>query len=306
MMLTLLFPGQGSQYPGMHKKWLEYKPFRFTMEEAEDYLKLNLLSFLEEGTGEQLQQTSITQPLILTVSYGILRVLKEKGLKEGAVLGHSLGSYTALVASGVISFKDGLSITRKRGEMVEEFLGRDFKGGLVAVMGLEETSVREILNKHLLLDITNVNTLEQVVIGGKEEDIARLMVELKEKRIRAVKLSVSHPFHTRYLKEMVPLFAQFLADFSFHTPAVYYISPSLAQVLIDGETIKKVLARELITPVHFVNSLRKAGELGANCFLEVGPGDILSRLAKRVVPEVKVASIDSEGLEVLGRLGYVS
>ncbi|MBT9164467.1 MAG: Polyketide biosynthesis malonyl CoA-acyl carrier protein transacylase BaeC [candidate division WS2 bacterium] len=305
-MLALLFPGQGSQYPGMHKKWLAYKAFSSTLEEAGDYLKLNLLSLLEEGSGEQLQQTSLAQPLILTVSYGILKVLKEKGLKEGAVLGHSLGSYTALLASGVVSFEDGLSITRKRGEMVEELLGRDFKGGLVAVMGLEETSVREILNNHPLLDITNVNAPEQIVVGGKEEDIACLMVELKEKRIRAVKLSVSHPFHTRYLKEMVPLFEQFLAGFSFQTPAVYYISPSLAQVLEEGEDVKKVLAQELITPVHFVNSLRKVRELGADCFLEVGPGDVLSRLTKRVLPEVKIASIDSEGLEVLGRLGYVS
>lgn len=305
-MLSLLFPGQGSQYPGMHQKWMEYKTFSSTLEEAGDYLKLNLLSLLEEGSSEQLQQTSLTQPLILTVSYGVLRVLKEKGAREGVVLGHSLGSYTALLASGVISFKDGLSITRKRGEMVEELLGGDFKGELVAVMGLEEAQVREILNNHPLLDITNINALDQVVVGGKEEDITRLMVELKEKRIRAVKLSVSHPFHTRYLKEMVPLFAEFLADFSFQTPAVYYISPSLAQVLTDGETIKKVLTNELITPVHFVNSIRKVRELGANCFLEVGPGDILSRLTKRVLPEVKVGSIDLEGLEVLGRLGHVS
>ncbi|MBT9130968.1 MAG: Polyketide biosynthesis malonyl CoA-acyl carrier protein transacylase PksC [candidate division WS2 bacterium] len=306
MMLTLLFPGQGSQYPGMHQKWLEYKSFSSTLEEASDHLKLNLSSLLEEGSSEQLQQTSLTQPLILTVSYGILRVLKAEGVKEGAVLGHSLGSYTAMVASGAISFKDGLSITRKRGEMVEELLGRDFEGGLVAVMGLEEVSVREILNSHPLLDITNVNAQDQVVVGGKEEDITCLMVELKEKRIRAVKLPVSHPFHTRYLKKMVPLFAEFLTGFSFHTPAVYYISPSLAQVLTEGETIKKVLTQELTTPVRFTDSLRKVRELGANCFLEVGPRDVLSRLTKRVLPEVRAFSIDVEGLEVLGRLGHVS
>ncbi len=305
-MLTLLFPGQGSQYSGMHNKWMEFNIFKDTISEASHCLNIDFLSLLKNGSEEELKQTSITQPLILTVSTGICRVMEDRGYKGKVVLGHSLGSYSALVASGVILFEDGLKITRKRGELVEEYLGRDFKGGLVAIIGLTEDEVREAFRNHPELDITNINTHDQIVVGGKEKDLEPLILELKDKKVKAYKLAVSHPFHTRYLKKAVPVFRKYISVFSFKKPIVHYLSPSLGERLEDGEVIKDVLAEELVAPVNFVKAVKKARELGATSFMEVGPKDVLTRLMRKIHPDAQVVSVDLEEDKVLKGEGNVA
>lgn len=298
-MLAFLFPGQGSQYAGMHKKWMEHEIFQETIREASNYVNIDFVDFLEKGNEEELKKTAITQPLILIMSTGIHRVLKEKGYRENMVLGHSLGSYSALVASGVISFKDGVKIARRRGELVEEYLGEDFKGGLLAIMGLSEDEVRDILKAHPHIDITNINTPEQIVVGGKEEELNSLSVELKSRGVRFLKLSVSHPFHTRHLRKIQPAFKNYLEKYEFMKPAVNYLSPSLGDTLKDGNAIKEKLVEELVAPVNFVKAVRKAKEMGANTFIEVGPKDVLSKITKKIFPESMVISADLDANKLL-------
>ncbi len=304
MKMAFVFPGQGSQYVGMGLKMrARFPAAKETFEQADDILGFGLSRLCFEGPAEELQKTINAQPAILTVSVACLRVLQEKGVRPFAAAGHSLGEYGALVAAGALSFQDALLLVRKRGQYMQEAvpLGR---GGMVAVLGLEAKVVsgicREVSAKGCSCSVANYNCPGQVVIAGETGALDRACALAKEAGAKkCVPLPVSAPFHSPLMRPAAERLAAELAKATVANPQI----PVVANVTADyytggGEEIKKLLVEQIYSPVRWEESVHRLLNDGAQVFLEVGPGSVLTGLIKKISRQAAVGSVeDPESLE---------
>jgi len=261
---------------------------RATFDEASEVLGYDLTGVCRRGSDEELSRTEITQPALLTHSIATLRLLRSRGLRFDAALGHSLGEYTALVATGALGFRDALTLVKARGEAMAAAAARN-PGGMVAVLGLEDAIVEELCAG--LQDVwpANFNCPGQVVVSCAERSIAAAEREARAAGARrVVRLAVSGAFHSPLIAQAAEALRGPLSTTSWAAPAPAFFSTCSARFERDG--FAELLERQLVSPVRFEQSIRRLCAEGYNAYLEVGPGAVLAGLVKRIDGSAATAS----------------
>jgi [acyl-carrier-protein] S-malonyltransferase len=284
MNYTFLFPGQGSQKVGMGKDFyssLESAKRRF--DECNEILGRDLVSIIFNGPEDQLTQTQNTQPALFTVESIICDTLKEKGIFPSFAAGHSLGEYGALYAAGVISFKDGLSIVAKRGQLMAD-AGKKTPGAMAAVIGLPKEQIVDALTRGVtgIVVCANENSPDQTVISGEVSAVAQACEVLKKVGAkRAIQLPVSGAFHSPLMEPCAGEFAEFLKPFVFNDTKCPVVANVTAQPEVTGTVLKDLLVKQLTSPVRWVEIMAQCSTAEHGMCLEAGPGNVLAGLARK-------------------------
>lgn len=294
-----IFPGQGSQYVGMGKfLHNNYQAAREIFNMADDVLNFSLSDLCFSGDIKDLTKTFNTQPALLTVSYIMYQIyIKEKNLKPSVLLGHSLGELTALVCANAISFEDGIKIAMARGLYMQE-CGEKNEGFMLAVLyddfALIKKYCNEISNKDLILEVSNYNSNNQIVVSGNSKAINLFKEKLKKENIKCVMLNVSAAFHSSIMKPASDKLRKELSQYNFSNISTPVISNVSGEPYTSQNDIVKNLSLQVTRPVQWVQSVNTVCRLGTNLFVEVGPKNILKNLNKNICKDVETLSLDIE------------
>ncbi len=291
-MKAWLFPGQGSQTPDMGK-WLyqEFSSVRKLFEQANDTLGLFFEKLLFESSESELSLTQNTQPAILLTSYAYTQILKQRGLKPEATSGHSVGEYGALVASDVMDFEDALRVVRKRAEAMQK--SSKEQGSMVAVLKRSLEEVKKLSQK-FQLEIANFNSPEQVVLSGKTSHVHNMMNSLNQKeKIYFKVLKVSAPFHSSFMKPAKEAMKPVLESLTFKKASCYVVQNFTAKAETDPEILKKNLIEQISSPVLWTSCIETLYNLKITSAIEVGQGNVLKGLVRKIRPKMFVYSFNS-------------
>ncbi|HYJ86731.1 MAG TPA: ACP S-malonyltransferase [Pyrinomonadaceae bacterium] len=297
MSVAYIFPGQGSQHPGMGKDLADNFPAaRKVFEEVDDALGFRISRLCFEGPVEALQLTENTQPAILSASVAALRAMEAEGFPAPEyVAGHSLGEYSALVASGALSLVDAVKTVRARGRYMQEAVPPG-QGAMAAVMGAELVDIEKIcseVSQGQVCSPANINSSNQVVIAGNTEAIDRAIELLKEKGAkRVVKLNVSAPFHCALMMPAQERLAADLATLSLDDLRIPLVSNVDAAEVRKALDAKDSLVRQVSSPVRWLESVELLISKGIGTFVEVGPGKVLSGLMRQISREVRSLNVE--------------
>ncbi|KKO63003.1 Malonyl CoA-acyl carrier protein transacylase [Janthinobacterium sp. KBS0711] len=302
---AFVFPGQGSQAIAMLDGFAGNPVVAQTVAEASDALQFDLGKLIAEGPKEELDLTTNTQPVMLTAAVAFYRAwLAAGGPVPTVVAGHSLGEYSALVAAGVISFKDAVPLVRFRAQAMQEAVPVG-QGTMAVVLGLSDDDVRAACaeaaaeNPALVVEPVNFNAPAQVVIAGHTAAVERACELAKAKGAkRAMKLPVSAPFHSSLLKPASDRLREYMAGLTFSAPQIALINNVDVAIVNDVAGIKDALVRQAASPVRWVETMQKVAADGITQVIECGPGKVLMGLAKRIDPVlVGDAIVDQTSLE---------
>ena len=289
---AFLFAGQGAQKLGMASDlYAAYPVVKETFDTASRILGYDLRELIDSNE-EKLNQTRYTQPAILTTSVAIYRLLAENGITPDIVAGLSLGEYSALVAAGALSFEDAVALVAKRGEFMETAAPAG-SGKMVAVMNTDPSLIEEICQKASekgVVTPANYNTPAQIVIGG-EIDAVELLKEAGAKRL--IPLNVSGPFHTALLESASQKLAAELEKVSFNDFTLPLVGNTEAQIM-KSEDVKALLARQVMEPVRFYDSIATIQEFGVDEVIEIGPGKVLSGFLKKIDKTLPTQNVEDQ------------
>lgn len=307
--IAIVFPGQGAQHVGMGQDFTEqYSEAKAVFQAASDAMGYSMETLCFESSAEELKKTENTQPSILTASYAMYKVLESKGVKAEAFAGLSLGEYTAHVAAGTLPFDHAVKVVRKRGQYMQEEVPMGV-GSMAAILGLDRASVEEACAKASdvgVVEPANYNCPKQLVIAGEVKAVEAAVENCKAAGARkAVMLPVSAPFHTSMLKGAGEKLSEELTGVeygSFNKPVVSNVT---AEYYPDVTSINDLLVKQVSSPVKWEDSVKKLIEDGFDTFIEVGPGDALSKFGKRISRDLKLYNVNSiesmeKTLEALG------
>ena len=300
-MFSVIFPGQGSQLVGMGKEFHDkYSLVQDLFKEADDTLGFSLSNFILNGPKEELDMTENTQPAIFLISYSIFKLIKEEfniNLNEASFFaGHSLGEYSALASTGVLPFSDTLKILKIRGKAMQSSVPKGV-GGMVAVLGSKIETIESIINENKTkyeCYIANDNSLGQIVLSGKIEDLEKIIIDLKAASIKNIKLPVSAPFHCKLMNKATLVMKDEIAKLNFNKSSNILISNVTGKEIKNSNELKDLLVQQIESRVRWRESVLLMINKGINQFIEIGPGKVLSGLIKRIDRNVKVSAINTE------------
>ena len=297
-MTTIVFPGQGSQFLGMSKDFYDnFEVAKSTLNEIQDYVKMDLKSIIFENRDNLLNFTNYTQISIFTASVIIFRTLiKETKLdfsKIEFMLGHSLGEYTALACSNKLSLEECSLVLKKRGQLMHDATSSN-KTGMAALIGKDADYVDSIIKKNNIdLQIANDNSPIQVVISGKIDLIKNYRNLFLQNDIKKyVILNVSAAFHSQFMEEAQKILGDEIESLNFSTNHIKIISNYNSSISNDTSTIKKALKNQMANKVQWTQSIRQLENNGQKKIIEVGPGKVLSGLIKRISSNFDIKSIN--------------
>lgn len=286
---AFVFPGQGSQAIGMLNGFADNAIVQQTLAEASDALQLDIAKLIAEGPKESLDLTTNTQPVMLTAAVASYRAwVAAGGAAPSIVAGHSLGEYSALVAAGVIAFKDAVPLVRFRAQAMQNAVPVG-QGGMAAILGLSDEDVIAACaeaaagNPTEVVEAVNFNAPAQVVIAGSKAAVERACEIAKAKGAkRALPLPVSAPFHSSLLKPASDQLRDYLANVPFNAPVIQVVNNVDVAIVNDPAVIKDALVRQAASPVRWVESVQKIAQTGVSHVIECGPGKVLMGLTKRI------------------------
>jgi [acyl-carrier-protein] S-malonyltransferase len=288
MKTAFIFPGQGSQYVEMGKSLgQQYSLAKEVFQEADEALGFSLSQLILNGPNEELTQTQNTQPAILTTSIAYYRVLaQEFGVKPDLVAGHSLGEFSALVAAGTLDLANACRLVRNRGKFMQEAVPAG-QGAMAAFIGLTAEKAQELLDAVVqeepgILAIAGCNSPGQIVLSGHAQLVSLACEKAKNfGSRRATLLNVSAPFHCPLMTPAEEKLSPLLRDTPFQDLQIPYVANANGQVISNSEEIVSLLLQQVCLPVLWQQTIEKMWESGIRCFVEVGPGNVLSGLVKR-------------------------
>ena len=303
--IAFVFPGQGSQKVGMGKDLIEkYTEAKYLLEKANSVLKkdrINISRLCFQGPEEELKNTANAQPAILTISVILFRLIQRYNIKPIVVAGHSLGEYSALVASSSIKFEDAVKLVRRRGEYMQNAtpIGT---GSMLAIIGLKEVEVIKLcqeVNNLGIVEIANYNSPTQIVVSGEIKPLEKLMEIAKARGARkAIPLKVSAPFHSSLMELAKNKLANYLGNIDIRDPQIPLICNVNADYVRNREEVRSALIEQMTHPVKWVDIIKKMNLEGINYFIELGPGKVLGGLIKQILPQAKIFNVfDSISLE---------
>ena len=303
MDVAFVFPGQGSQKVGMGFELAQaYAVARDTFEEADTFLGWRLSRLCFEGPDELLKQTENTQLAILTCSVAAFRVLRQLGISSSIVAGHSLGEHSALVAADVLSFPNALKLIEYRARFMAEASQKQ-NCMMAAILGLEEKQLEtlcEEVQSDGVVEIANYNCPGQLVISGDTEAVERLIAVAKAngaKRCRP--LAVSGAFHSSLMKPAKEQLQSVIGEVSFNNPQIRFVANVTGDCVQTPDEIRHLLIAQVTSPVRWEKSIRTMGAAGISHFVEVGPGNVLSGMVRRILTQTVCLNV--EDLKSLGK-----
>jgi [acyl-carrier-protein] S-malonyltransferase len=302
--VAIVFPGQGSQAPGMGKLVFEHsEAARRTFEEASDTTGVDLAAVCFETDAEALADTANTQPAVVTTSVAILRAMREKLGDVGARVrprvfgGHSLGLFSAAVAAEAISFRDSLLVIMERARLMGSF-NEERPVGMASILGLDRDTVSQICEDATRsaqdrVDVANLNEETQTVISGDVTALERAMELARELQGKAIRLKIKVSSHTPLHAEQADEFAEVIRDVPFEDPSRPIVSNITSEFLINAEAVRREFEAQLRSPVHWADNVQRMTREGVDTFIEVGPGHALSRMVRRMSDRTAVSLDDA-------------
>jgi [acyl-carrier-protein] S-malonyltransferase len=297
--IAFLFPGQGSQKVGMGSDLKESHPELYDryLSRADDASGQAIARFSLDGPQESLTETHVAQPALFALSLALNEVAREKGLQPDYVAGHSLGEYTAAVASGALSFDDGVRLVALRGRLMNE-AQTERPGTMAAIIGLPIEQLEDLCRTASEAGVVapaNLNTPEQIVVSGEVAGVERAMELAQEAGAgKVVRLQVGAAFHSELMEPAQAQMGEAMADVAWSDPHVPMASNASGGLVTTGDEVREALIAQIASPVRWVDCVRTLEAEGVSAYLEVGPGRVLSGLVKQVLGmETDVAAADS-------------
>lgn len=305
MTFALVFPGQGSQSVAMMGGFADNAAVRTTFEEATEVLGQDMWRLAQEGSEQEQNLTVNTQPLMLTAGVAVFRAWTAAGAPAPSLLaGHSLGEYSAWVASGALRFRDALPLVRLRAQAMQDAVPVG-TGAMAAILGLSDDAVREACAEAAqdeVVEAVNFNAPQQVVIAGHRVAVERAAAVMKRKGAkRALLLPVSAPFHSSLLKPAAERLAQALADIELKAPTIPVVNNVDVALVSAPSEIRSALARQACLPVRWVESVRRIAAAPVRFIIECGPGRVLAAMTRRIAPEIESLALTDEAALVKAR-----
>jgi len=297
--IAFLFPGQGSQKVGMGSDLKESHPELYDkyLSQADEISGLPIQQYSLEGPIESLTETNAAQPALFALSLAVADAARSAGLEPGFVAGHSLGEYTAAVASGALSFEDGMRLVSLRGQLMAQSQN-ERPGTMAAVIGLPIETLESLTSRASeagTVAPANLNTPSQIVVSGEVAGVERLM-ELAEGAgaEKVVRLQVGAAFHSELMKPTQAKMAEAMEDVSWNDPQVPLASNASGQLVTSGDGVREALIAQIASPVRWVDCVGALSEAGATTYLELGSGRVLGGLVKQIIGmDADVTSVDS-------------
>ena len=299
-MFSVLFPGQGSQSPGMAKSFYDnFDYVKSLFKEADDLLDFSISKLVLEGPKDKLDLTENTQPAIFLVSFSIFQVLKkETSFNINAAnyfAGHSLGEYSALACAESLTFSQTIKLLRKRGYAMQSAVPEG-QGGMLAVLGSNIEVINDILDKNKDIFncyVANDNSVGQIVISGNKRDLEKFSLELTNSKIKNVKLPVSAPFHCKLMNSATKIMEEEISNENFEPPKIDIISNVTSKPVNEISDIKQLLISQIEKPVRWREIVNYMINKNITKFIEIGPGKVLSGLVKRINRDVELIQINN-------------
>ena len=309
MKIAYLFPGQGSQYVGMAKEFIEtFKESQEVFDIAGAALGFDLAQLCMHGPSETLNKTENTQPAILAASIAILRPLERRGLSAEAATGHSLGEYTAITAAGGFALKDAIALVRKRGRYMQEAMPEG-AGLMAAILGMDRAALEKTCleaAKNGIVAPANYNSPGQIVIAGEKKAVEKAMELARSAGAKkVVPLMVSVPSHCSLMKQAGERLAGELDKVTINDLRIPIVNNADGKFIRTAVELKPSLVRQISSPLYWEDSINRLTADGFDTFVEIGPGKVLSGLVKRIAKDAKVLNVeDQKSMQVtLGALG---
>jgi len=309
MKIAFIFPGQGSQYVGMAKEFIEnFKESKEVFDLASGLLGYDLAQLCMHGPAEKLNMTENTQPAILAASIAMLRPLERRGLAAGAAAGHSLGEYTAVTAAGGFELKDALALVQKRGKYMQEAVPEGV-GLMAAILGMDRAAVEKTCleaSKNGIVAPANYNSPGQIVIAGEKNAVEKAMELAKAAGAkRVVPLAVSVPSHCSLMMQAGDRLAKELDAVTIRDLRIPIVNNADAKFISTSAELRPSLIRQISSSLYWEDSINRMTAEGYDTFVEIGPGKVLSGLVKRIAKGAKVLNVEDQKSmgETLGALG---
>ncbi|HET7235483.1 MAG TPA: ACP S-malonyltransferase [Actinomycetota bacterium] len=293
MRAAVVFPGQGSQFVGMADPWVGNAVGRAVLDEASEAMGRDLVASCRDEA--VLATTDFVQPAVLACDVAAFRVLESLGASFSGAAGHSLGEFAALVAAGVLTLADALAIVLVRGRAMQE-AGERQAGTMTALLGVGARDATDLCDEAREADVllvANENSPQQVVISGSVPAVERAEALAAGRRIRVVRLKVAGAFHSPLMEPAIAPLSAVIGATEFHAPRFPIAANVTGELVEAADELRSLLERHVVSPVRWERCARALSSAGADTFVEAGPGDVLTKLAKRVVPAARAVAVGS-------------